>query len=78
MIKFKYFTGTYLNGTLNSCEPCKKGTYQPESQQTTCIQCDANTSTKGPAAVSGFHCLVNCDVYVIYNVFLFRQVKRNA
>ncbi|KAH1029275.1 hypothetical protein HUJ05_002540 [Dendroctonus ponderosae] len=29
--------GSYLNGTLNSCIPCKRGFYQPESQQTTCI-----------------------------------------
>lgn len=44
--------GTYLNGTQNSCIPCKKGTYQPESQQTTCISCPPNMSTKGTAAVS--------------------------
>lgn len=44
--------GTYLNGTLNSCVACKKGTYQPSSQQTTCLPCPPNTSTKGTAAVS--------------------------
>lgn len=44
--------GTYLNGTLNECIQCKKRTYQSESQQTSCIPCPPNTSTKGPGAVS--------------------------
>lgn len=43
--------GTFLNGTQNSCIPCKKGTYQPDPQQTICIACPPNTSTKGTAAV---------------------------
>lgn len=43
--------GTYLNGTQNSCVACKKGTYQPESQQTMCLPCPPNTSTKGPSSV---------------------------
>lgn len=49
--------GTYLNGTLNSCVPCKKGFYQPESQQTLCIACPPNTSTKGTAAVCNLEVL---------------------
>lgn len=44
--------GTYLNGTQNSCIACKKGTYQPDSQQTMCLPCPPNTSTKGTSAVS--------------------------
>lgn len=50
--------GTFLNGTLNSCVQCKKGYYQPESQQTSCVACPPNTSTKTTAAVSIFHCFV--------------------
>lgn len=44
--------GTYLNGTQNSCIACKKGTYQPDSQQTMCLPCPPNMSTKGTSAVS--------------------------
>lgn len=50
--------GTYLNGTLNSCGPCKKGYYQPDSQQTSCIACPPNTSTKTTAAVSFLYFIV--------------------
>lgn len=45
-------TGTFLNGSLNACVSCKKGTYQPNAQQTSCIPCPINTSTKGIASVS--------------------------
>ncbi|KAH1029276.1 uncharacterized protein LOC109533262 isoform X1 [Dendroctonus ponderosae] len=54
--------GSYLNGTLNSCIPCKRGFYQPESQQTTCISCPPNTSTKGPAAKSKSECTNPCEM----------------
>lgn len=47
--------GSHLNGTLNECVECKKGTYQPEAQQTSCIPCPPNTSTKGPSAVSVYY-----------------------
>ena len=43
--------GTYLNGSLNQCIKCKKGLYQPNSQQTVCLPCPPNTSTKGTGAV---------------------------
>lgn len=44
--------GTYLNGSQNLCIECRKGYYQPESQQTSCIACPPNHSTKTTAAVS--------------------------
>jgi len=37
--------GQYLNATNNQCQACPMGQYQPESQQTQCIDCPANTST---------------------------------
>lgn len=43
--------GTYLNGTVNVCIECGKGFYQPEQQQTFCIPCPPNHSTKTSAAV---------------------------
>ncbi|XP_069668601.1 uncharacterized protein uif isoform X2 [Periplaneta americana] len=53
--------GTFLNGTQNSCIPCKKGTYQPDPQQTTCISCPPNTSTKGTSATSKSECSNPCE-----------------
>lgn len=53
--------GTYLNGTMNSCVECKKGFYQPESQQTTCIACPPNHSTKTVAATSRAECTNPCE-----------------
>lgn len=43
--------GTYLNETINVCIECKKGFYQTDSQQTSCIPCPPNHSTKITAAV---------------------------
>lgn len=54
--------GTFLNGTLNSCVPCKKGTYQPNSQQTSCIPCPPNTSTKGISSTSKSDCWNPCEM----------------
>lgn len=56
--------GTYLNGTLNSCVPCKRGFYQPETQQTSCIPCPPNTSTKNVASVS-------------FNVYTFKCLTKD-
>ncbi|XP_028131495.1 sushi, von Willebrand factor type A, EGF and pentraxin domain-containing protein 1 isoform X2 [Diabrotica virgifera virgifera] len=53
--------GTYLNGTLNRCDECKKGFYQSEYQQTSCIPCPPNTSTKGPAGTSKSECTNPCE-----------------
>jgi len=37
--------GQFLNATDNQCQACPIGTFQPEEQQTQCIECPANTST---------------------------------
>lgn len=47
-----FFSGSFLNASLNSCVPCKKGTYQPAAQQSTCLPCPPNTITKKIAAVN--------------------------
>ncbi|CAG9863735.1 unnamed protein product [Phyllotreta striolata] len=53
--------GWYLNGTLNSCVPCKQGFYQSEYQQTSCIRCPSNTITIGTAATSVKECTNPCE-----------------
>ncbi|XP_071439306.1 uncharacterized protein uif isoform X2 [Hetaerina americana] len=54
--------GTYLNGTQNSCVACKKGTYQPDGQQTTCLPCPPNTSTKGTGSANKEDCSNPCEM----------------
>jgi len=44
--------GQYLNATNNQCQACPVGTYQPEAQQTQCIDCPPNTSTGGVDSAS--------------------------
>ncbi|KAL7042588.1 hypothetical protein ACKWTF_001212 [Chironomus riparius] len=53
--------GTYLNATINVCIECRKGYYQPESQQTSCIPCPVNHSTKNTAATSKAECTNPCE-----------------
>lgn len=53
--------GTYLNATINVCIECHKGFYQPESQQTSCIPCPPNHSTKNTAATSKAECTNPCE-----------------
>ncbi|XP_045468348.1 sushi, von Willebrand factor type A, EGF and pentraxin domain-containing protein 1 isoform X2 [Harmonia axyridis] len=52
--------GSYLNSTLNNCIECRKGFYQPEPQQTSCISCPPNTSTDGPGTSSREECTNPC------------------
>lgn len=53
--------GTYLNGSMNLCVQCKKGFYQPESQQTSCIACPPNHSTKNIGAMNRDECTNPCE-----------------
>jgi hypothetical protein len=53
--------GTYLNSTINVCIECRKGYYQPESQQSSCIPCPPNHSTKNTAATSKAECTNPCE-----------------
>ncbi|XP_022825719.1 sushi, von Willebrand factor type A, EGF and pentraxin domain-containing protein 1 isoform X1 [Spodoptera litura] len=54
--------GSYLNVTLNTCVQCRKGTYQSEAQQTVCVPCPINTSTRGPGATSEAECTNPCEM----------------
>lgn len=64
--------GSYLNGTINMCVECKKGFYQSESQQTSCIACPPNHSTKTTAAVSIF--IETSLEYMCDNIFLSLRI----
>jgi len=60
--------GQYLNGVDNECRACPVGTYQPDDQQTTCIDCPPNTSTPDydpssqVGATSQSQCTNRCQV----------------
>lgn len=46
---------------MNQCVECKKGFYQSDSQQTSCIPCPPNHSTKTVAATSRAECTNPCE-----------------
>ncbi|XP_071145778.1 phospholipid-transporting ATPase ABCA1-like isoform X2 [Mytilus edulis] len=50
--------GYYIAGS--SCLPCKIGTYQPNANQGSCIQCEDNLKTNATASTSENDCQVNC------------------
>ncbi|XP_076084448.1 phospholipid-transporting ATPase ABCA1-like isoform X2 [Mytilus galloprovincialis] len=50
--------GYYTAGS--SCLPCKIGTYQPNANQGSCIQCEYNIKTNSTASTSENDCQVNC------------------
>jgi len=52
--------GQFLNATDNQCQSCAMGSYQPDKQQTSCIECPENTSTLSDAATSREDCINPC------------------
>jgi len=52
--------GNYLNASINACTKCNTGFYQPEQQQTECLPCPPNTSTKRTGAVAKEECTNKC------------------
>lgn len=38
--------GYFLDTSKNTCFGCELGTYQPSAQQTQCLPCPPNTSTR--------------------------------
>ncbi|KAK8788449.1 hypothetical protein V5799_021775, partial [Amblyomma americanum] len=49
--------GTYSWNGLTPCEACPLGQYQPASNQTSCIQCDAGLSTQATGSTSEADCM---------------------
>ena len=56
--------GQFLNASVSppQCTPCNAGFYQPEEQQTECLPCPPNTSTKRSGAVTKDECTNRCRV----------------
>ena len=52
-----------LNVTIKDCVPCPKGFYQDKDQQTVCLQCPPDTSTKSNGASSRDQCTNSCRDY---------------
>ena len=58
-------SGQYLNATTNACTPCAIGFYQPDDQQTECLPCPADTTTKREGATDKDECTNRCKVDII-------------
>uniref|UniRef100_T1IXR4 Uncharacterized protein n=1 Tax=Strigamia maritima TaxID=126957 RepID=T1IXR4_STRMM len=56
-------TGTYLDIVSRHCVLCAKGTYQNETQQTSCITCPPDTSTIEMGADSVANCTNPCSIF---------------
>jgi len=54
--------GQYLNANDNECKLCPEGKYQPNKQETHCIDCPPNTSTPTLGATSKDQCTNRCLV----------------
>jgi len=54
--------GEYLNASDNVCRECPLGQYQPDAQQTSCLDCPPDTSTAQLGAVSVDQCSNRCKV----------------
>jgi len=54
--------GEYLSAVDNSCKLCPRGQYQPEGQQTSCLDCPPDTSTVELGATSVDQCTNRCKV----------------
>jgi len=54
--------GQYLNASTNVCTLCPRGSYQPDDQQTECISCDPDTTTKREGATDANECTNRCKV----------------
>ncbi|CAH1794302.1 unnamed protein product [Owenia fusiformis] len=52
--------GSYHNVTSNTCHPCSKGSYQPDSLQETCILCDSSYTTRTNGSVNVTACIFYC------------------
>jgi CUB/sushi domain-containing protein len=49
--------GTYSSSGVEPCEPCEKGSYQPEEGKLNCLPCSGKKSTHGPGAKNESYCL---------------------
>jgi len=54
--------GQFLNANDNECRACPQGKYQPNKQETHCIDCPPNTSTPTEGATSKSQCTNRCLV----------------
>jgi len=52
--------GQYLNANDNECQACPVGTFQPNSQETSCIRCPYDTSTIAVGATNETQCTNPC------------------
>ena len=52
--------GQYLNANDNECQACPVGTFQPNSQETSCIRCPYDTSTVTVGATNETECTNPC------------------
>ena len=57
------YNGTYRNVTLNLCEKCPVGEYQPMDLQESCMKCKVNFTTEAEGKNSESDCKCKGKIY---------------
>ncbi|KAK3579234.1 hypothetical protein CHS0354_033305 [Potamilus streckersoni] len=53
--------GTFWNLNQTRCQPCQRGTYQPNSGLTSCIPCESSKTTNSTGAIYVNQCIFICQ-----------------
>ena len=57
--------GHHYDDTLETCEPCVLGTYQPDGGRTTCIACPPGKTTLQKGTTDSLQCVGKARFFVL-------------
>lgn len=66
--------GMYFDDSVNKCQPCGHGFYQPNEGSFSCISCGPDLTTKSNKAVSFQECRGKATKIILYITILEKGV----